>query len=58
MMENYDWLVGAQSMKDVWRCAIMKHGELSVMMDLTLLMLQSFADKLDTHKWVCSTIKQ
>ena len=53
MMDNYDWLVEAQSMKDAWRSAIMNNGELSVMMDLTMLMHQSSADKLDTPKWVC-----
>ena len=56
MMDNYDWLVGAQSMKDAWRSAIMKHGELSVMMDLTTLMHQSSADKWDTPKWVRTSI--
>ena len=52
MMGNCDWLVEAQSMKDVWRSAIMKNGELSVMMDSTVLMHRSSADKWDTPKWV------
>lgn len=48
-MEHYDWLVVAQSMKDVLRCATMKHGEPSVMMDLTPQMQQSFADNWDSR---------
>ena len=56
MTDSYDWLVEAQSMKDVWRSAIMKNGELSAMMDLTTLMQQSSADKWDTPKWVCMSI--
>ena len=56
MMDNYDWLVEAQSMKDVWRSAIMKNGELSATMDLTIPMQQSSADKWDTPKWVCMSI--
>ena len=57
MMDNYDWLVEARSMKDAWRSAITKHGELSAMMDLILLMQQSSADKWDTPKSVCIRFK-
>ena len=56
MMDSYDWLVEARSMKDVWRSATMKNGELSVTMDLIILMQQSSVDKWDIPKWVCMSI--
>ena len=56
-MEIYDWLVVAQSMKVVWRCATTKLGEPFVMMVLTLLMQQSSVDNWDTHVLVKSVME-
>ena len=48
MTMMYDWLVVVLSMKDVLKCATMKHGEQFVMMDLTLVMQLLSVDSWDT----------